>query len=48
MSEQMPLIFTVTPQVYTGIKDKWQNLALPSGGGAAWNQPSWYTLNPGL
>lgn len=46
LSEQMPLIFTVTPQVYTGIKDKWQNLSLPNGGGATWNQPSWYSLSP--
>ena len=36
-SEQVPLLYLLTPHEYTGLKDKWQNVRIPSMGSAIWN-----------
>lgn len=36
-SEQLPLIFLVTPNAYAGIKNRWQNVRLPPLGSILWN-----------
>ena len=37
MAEQQPFIHLVTPNLYSGIKNKWQNVNAPSLGGLIWN-----------
>jgi len=37
MSEQLPLIYLITPNAYTGMKNKWQNVSIPKIGSAIWN-----------
>lgn len=36
-SEEVPLIFLITPTVHIGIKNKWQNIHVPSIGSPLWN-----------
>lgn len=36
-SEQLPLIFLVTPSAYAGIKNRWQNVRIPPLGSITWN-----------
>ncbi len=36
-SEQLPLIFLVTPNAYSGIQTRWQNVRLPPLGLITWN-----------
>lgn len=36
-SEELPLIFLITPTVHIGIKNKWQNIRVPSIGSPLWN-----------
>ena len=37
MAEQQPFIHLVTPNLYSGIKNKWQNVNVPTLGGLLWN-----------
>ena len=36
-SEQVPLLYLLAPHEYTGLKDKWRNVRIPSMGSAIWN-----------
>lgn len=36
-SEQLPLIFLITPNAYAGIKNRWRNVQIPSLGSMIWN-----------
>jgi peptide/nickel transport system substrate-binding protein len=36
-SEQLPLLFLVTPNAYAGIKNRWQNVRIPPLGFITWN-----------
>ncbi len=36
-SEQLPLIFLVTPNAYAGIKNHWRNVRIPPLGSITWN-----------
>jgi peptide/nickel transport system substrate-binding protein len=36
-SEQLPLIFLVTPEAYAGIKNRWQNVRVPPMDSILWN-----------
>ncbi|MFH1067053.1 MAG: ABC transporter substrate-binding protein, partial [bacterium] len=40
MSEQVPLIYLVTPNTYAGLKNRWQNLQIPPLGSVLWNLDS--------
>src|SRR5690606_4974544 len=46
MSEQVPYIYLVTPSTYVGIKNRWQNLNLPSLGSPIWNLDTLWSLAP--
>lgn len=37
LAEQLPLLYGFTPYAYTGIKNKWQNIYVPSAGTSTWN-----------
>ena len=37
MSEQLPFIYLVTPNAYGGLKNRWQNLNIPTQGSMLWN-----------
>lgn len=36
-SEQLPLVYLVTPNAYAGLKNKWQNVRVPAMGSIVWN-----------
>jgi peptide/nickel transport system substrate-binding protein len=36
-SEKLPLLFLITPNAYAGIRNKWQNVAVPALGPITWN-----------
>ncbi len=36
-SEQLPLLYLLTPHTYVGIKNKWENVNIPPMGSAIWN-----------
>ena len=42
-SEELPLIFLITPTVYTGIKEHWQNVNPPPSGSLLWNVEALWT-----
>ena len=42
-SEQLPLIFLVTPNAYVGVKNKWQNVQIPPLGPFLWNLETLWT-----
>jgi peptide/nickel transport system substrate-binding protein len=46
MSEQVPLVYLVTPNSYAGLKNKWRNVEIPSTGSLIWNLDELYTLEP--
>ncbi len=37
LAEQLPLLYGFTPYAYSGIKNKWQNIYVPSAGTSLWN-----------
>lgn len=37
MATELPLLFLVTPTVYAGIQNKWQNIQVPPSGSLIWN-----------
>ncbi|MFO8026880.1 MAG: ABC transporter substrate-binding protein [Opitutales bacterium] len=37
LAEQLPLLYGFTPYAYAGIKNKWQNIYVPSAGTSTWN-----------
>lgn len=37
LAEELPLLYGFTPYGYTGIKNKWQNIYVPSAGTSLWN-----------
>lgn len=37
MSEQVPFIYLVTPTAYVGLKDRWENVEIPTMGSVIWN-----------
>lgn len=37
MSEQVPFIYLVTPNAYVGLKNRWQNVEIPTIGSVIWN-----------
>lgn len=37
MSEQMPLIYLITPNIYEGLRDRWRNVDPPAMGSLIWN-----------
>jgi peptide/nickel transport system substrate-binding protein len=45
-SEELPLLFVVTPHEFEGIKDKWQNVKVPPSGSIIWNIDELWTDNP--
>ena len=36
-SEQLPLIFMITPEAFVGIRNRWQNVQVPPLGSITWN-----------
>lgn len=40
LSDELPLIYLLSPNSYFGIKNKWQNLAFPVSGSPLWNLES--------
>ncbi len=36
-SEELPLLFLLTPHTYVGLKNKWRNVRIPSMGSVIWN-----------
>ncbi len=42
MSEQLPLIYLVTPNSYYGIKNRWQNVQIPPLGSPEWSLEAFY------
>jgi len=45
-SEQLPLIFLLTPTTYAGVKDKWHNVQVPPTGSLLWNLETLWTGQP--
>jgi len=43
-SDQMPLIYLVTPNAYSGVKNKWNNIQVPPIGSILWNLDEIWTL----
>ena len=43
-SEQIPLIYLVTPNAYSGVKNKWENIQVPPIGSIIWNLDEIWTL----
>ncbi len=41
-SEQLPLIFLLTPNAYVGVQNRWQNVRIPVLGAADWNIDEWW------
>ncbi len=37
MSEQMPLIYLITPNIYEGLRNRWNNIDPPNMGSLIWN-----------
>ncbi len=37
MSEQVPFIYLVTPNAYAGLKNRWNNVEIPTMGSVVWN-----------
>ncbi|WP_158279803.1 ABC transporter substrate-binding protein [Coraliomargarita sinensis] len=37
LAEQLPLLYGFTPYGYSGIKNKWRNIYVPSAGSSLWN-----------
>jgi len=37
LAEQLPLLYGFTPYGYSGIKNKWQNIYVPTAGTSLWN-----------
>jgi peptide/nickel transport system substrate-binding protein len=46
LSEELPFIYLITPNAYAGIKNKWQNLAIPAIGSLIWNLHEIWELTP--
>ncbi len=46
MSEQLPLIYLITPNAYVGIKNRWKNLEIPRVGSVLWNLDCVWTDQP--
>lgn len=44
-AEQLPLLFLITPHAYVGLKNKWNNVHIPSMGSVIWNIDELY-LDP--
>ncbi|WP_291319400.1 ABC transporter substrate-binding protein [Desulfonatronospira sp.] len=36
-SEELPLLYLVTPHAYVGLKDRWENVRIPAMGSVIWN-----------
>ena len=45
-SEELPLIFLITPNAYAGIKNKWQNVEVPAIGSVTWNLDELWSSRP--
>ena len=45
-SEQLPLIFLITPNAYAGIGNEWQNVRVPPLGDITWNLDELWRINP--
>lgn len=45
-SEQLPLIFLVTPNAYAGIGNEWRNVEVPPIGSIIWNLDELWRVNP--
>ena len=43
-SEQVSLLYLLAPHEYTGLKDKWRNVRIPSMGSAMWNIDELYRV----
>lgn len=43
-SEELPLIFLITPNAYVGIKNHWRNVQIPALGSVLWNIDEWWTV----
>ncbi|QSR85847.1 ABC transporter substrate-binding protein [Methylacidimicrobium sp. B4] len=37
LSEEVPYIYLVTPNIYAGLRDKWRNVQIPKIGSVVWN-----------
>ncbi|MFO7876059.1 MAG: ABC transporter substrate-binding protein [Desulfovermiculus sp.] len=44
-SEQLPLLYLLTPHAYAGVKNKWRNIKIPPMGSVIWNIDELY-LDP--
>ena len=45
-SEQLPMIFLVTPNAYAGIKNRWRNVLVPPLGSITWNLDELWLSSP--
>ncbi len=45
-AEQLPLLYTVDQYGYSGVKNKWQNVRVPSSGALLWNLDELWTNQP--
>ena len=46
-SDELPLIFLITPNAYAGIKNKWRNVEVPAIGSITWNLDELWQESPG-
>lgn len=46
MSEEVPFIYLITPNAYAGLKNRWQNVEIPTIGSLTWNFDELWTLTP--
>jgi peptide/nickel transport system substrate-binding protein len=45
-AEQVPMLFTVTPNTYSGIQNRWRNVQVPPTGSILWNLDELWTEEP--
>jgi peptide/nickel transport system substrate-binding protein len=48
LAEELPLLYIFSPYGYTGIKNKWNNVFVPSAGTSLWNIEEVWTETPDL
>ncbi len=46
LSDQLPMIYLVTPNAYVGIKNHWKNIEVPKLGPLVWNLDELWKLTP--
>ncbi len=45
-AEQVPILFTVNPNTYSGIQNRWRNVRVPPAGSILWNLEELWTKEP--